>query len=88
MRTGDVYIGRSCYGYTDIDWGNTFKVGRDGSLEEVIELYQQWIEQQPHLLARLGELRGKRLACWCKPKQCHGDVLAQLVEGALQPGRG
>ena len=35
---------------------------------------------RPDLLARLGELRGKRLACWCAPKSCHGDVLAELAE--------
>ena len=85
MQSGDVYIGRSCYGYQDIGWGNPFKVGRDGTLEEVIALYRQWITQQPQLLARLGELKGKRLACWCKPKAFHGEVLTELAEN--QPGR-
>ena len=28
----------------------------------------------------LGELRGKILGCWCKPKPCHGDILVKLVE--------
>lgn len=32
------------------------------------------------ILARLPELRGKNLACWCKPGQpCHADVLLELA---------
>jgi hypothetical protein len=35
------------------------------------------------ILARLHELRGRDLACWCPPDQaCHGDV---LIEMANQP---
>jgi len=26
------------------------------------------------------ELKGKTLGCWCKPYQCHGDVLAELAD--------
>lgn len=73
----DVYIGRPSV------WGNPFKRGVDGTRKEVIERYEAWIRQQPELLARLGELRGKVLACHCKPKACHGDVLVKLVEEAF-----
>lgn len=32
------------------------------------------------LLARIPELRGKNLACWCKPGEpCHADVLLDLA---------
>ena len=32
------------------------------------------------ILTRLPELRGKNLACWCKPGQpCHADVLLELA---------
>ena len=34
------------------------------------------------LLAQLHTLKGKRLACWCKPKACHGDVLAKLADAS------
>jgi hypothetical protein len=69
----DVYIDRPSR------WGNPFVVGRDGTREEVIAKYRQWLMGRPDLLARLGELRGKVLGCWCKPKACHGDVLAELA---------
>jgi len=63
-------------------WGNPFRIGRDGTREEVIEKYRQWIKTQPNLLAALPELRGKCLGCWCKPLPCHGDVLLELLEEA------
>lgn len=72
----EVYIGRPS------KWGNPFKVGEDGTREEVIEKYKQWVQGQPELMASLGELRGKTLGCYCWPHACHGDVLVELVEGA------
>lgn len=61
-------------------WGNPFVIGRDGTREEVIAKYRQWIPTQPHLMNSLHELKDKILGCWCKPNQCHGDVLIELVE--------
>lgn len=48
--------------------------------DTVIRQYEEWILTQPQLLACLHELRGKRLACWCYPKPCHGDILARLAD--------
>jgi len=71
----DVYIGRPS------KWGNPFKIGKDGSREEVIQKYRQWILDNPTLIAQLAtELKGKTLGCWCKPNTCHGDVLAELAD--------
>ena len=34
------------------------------------------------ILARLPELRGKNLACWCAPgSPCHADVLLEMANG-------
>ena len=69
----DVYIGRPSI------WGNPFEIGRDGTREQVIEKYRAWVQEQPNLMARLPELRGKILGCWCAPAACHGDVLIELA---------
>jgi hypothetical protein len=61
-------------------WGNPFKIGRDGTREEVIIKYREWILTQPELLKQLPELYGKTLGCWCAPLPCHGDVLKELAE--------
>ena len=70
----DVYIGRGSI------WGNPFKIGADGTREEVIAKYRDRLLASPTLLAQLPTLRGKTLGCYCKPAACHGDVLAELAE--------
>ncbi len=71
----DEYIGRAS------QWGNPFKIGKDGTREEVIEMYRRWIVDQQWLMDDLPLLRGKVLGCHCKPLACHGDVLVELIEG-------
>lgn len=70
----DVYIGRGS------KWGNPFVVGKDGTREEVIKKYHKWILGQFGLMASLYQLKGKTLGCFCKPKDCHGDVLVELIK--------
>ena len=70
----DIYIGRPS------KFGNPFTIGKDGSREEVIRKYREWVVTQPHLMDSLHELRGKVIACWCSPLPCHGDVLAELAD--------
>jgi hypothetical protein len=70
----DVYIGRGS------QWGNPFSIGKDGNRKEVITKYLDWIMGKPELLKQLVTLKGKRIGCWCKPKDCHGDVLVALIE--------
>lgn len=70
----DVFIGRPGR------WGNPFKIGADGTREQVIEKFRAWIMTQSELLADLHTLKGRRLGCYCKPAACHGDVLLELAE--------
>lgn len=82
-------------------WGNPFKVGEDGTAEECVELYRallagyiclsckQTVELQTKtravVLACLGELKGKNLACWCHAdKPCYSDVLLQIANADHQ----
>lgn len=78
----DVYIGRPMprFGLTASKWANPFKVGGDGTREQVIAKYRRRLSSRPDLMAALPELRGKVLGCWCAPQPCHGDVLAALAE--------
>ena len=77
----DVYIGRGS------KWGNPFSHLANSAAkykvanrEEAVSKYHEWILTQPHLLADLHELQGKKLGCFCKPQSCHGDVLAMLAD--------
>lgn len=86
----DIYIGRG----NNCIWGNPFthKEGtlakfKVASIKEAIEKYEKWIMNQPDLLAKIPELKGKVLGCWCKDKKgngrCHGDVLARLANSII-----
>lgn len=72
----DVYIGRPSL------WGNPFTIGKDGTRADVIAKYRAWLDANPDLKARARqELKGKVLACWCKPLACHGDILSEVANG-------
>jgi hypothetical protein len=88
LRPGEVYIGRAIYmgGWRlpASKWANPFRVDTpkkkgDGSRQRVMKKYEKYIRKKPELLAQLGELKGKTLACWCRPELCHGDILMKLV---------
>jgi len=86
----DVYIGRAVprKGLKKSPFANPFKVGKDGTREEVIEKYREWLLDRPELVEMAErELKGKVLGCWCKPAPCHGDVLASIVDGESDAGR-
>jgi hypothetical protein len=70
----DIYVGRPS------KFGNPFVIGKDGTRQEVVNKYREWLLTQPELLVSLRELKGKRLACWCTPRLCHGNVLAELAD--------
>lgn len=76
----DIYIGRNFAEFPASDWSNPYHEGPDGTREEVIEKFEQMLMRSPRLLARIKELKDKTLGCWCKPKACHGDVLARLAD--------
>lgn len=60
-------------------WGNPFHIGVDGDRDEVCDKHAAWIVKQPALMARIGDLRGRNLMCWCAPKRCHGLTLRRLA---------
>jgi hypothetical protein len=70
----DVYVGRPS------KWGNPFREGIDGTREEVIAKYRKYVMGNQQLLWDLPELRDKVLGCWCAPKPCHAEVLAELAD--------
>lgn len=64
----NVYIGRPG------EWGNPFRVGANDSKESVIAKYRAYINNKPGLKAKIHELGGKTMGCWCSGN-CHGEVL-------------
>lgn len=74
----DMYVGRPS------KWGNPFRVGPNQTHADVIAKYRDWICSQPQLIEDAKrELRGKVLGCWCAPRPCHADVLAEIANPPL-----
>lgn len=79
---GSVYVGRPSI------WGNPFSHVKLDTIspefqvatrEEAIARYEEWLLNQPNLMARLHFLRGKDLVCSCHPLPCHAEVLLKLA---------
>jgi hypothetical protein len=79
-----IYVGRAMYrgGWrlAASPLANPFRPGPDGSREEVVAAYREYILGRPDLLALLPDLRGRRLGCWCVPQACHAEVIAELAD--------
>ena len=82
----DIYIGRAVprKGLKESIWANPFKSPQHGSVEQCIEMYRMLLRERQATTSlvfdsELEKLRGKVLACWCKPGICHGDVLVELL---------
>ena len=90
-ETSDVYIGRAGKG-KDGYFGNPFRVGAtcqacgeyhaDGeSTLACFKMYFEYrLEHDAEYRQRVMDLRGKILGCFCKPRDCHGDVMAKYLE--------
>jgi hypothetical protein len=69
-----VYIGRGS------EWGNPFKIGRDGDRDTVCDKYEEMVFQSPSFIQYIKEsLKGRDLVCFCAPKRCHGDFLLRIA---------
>lgn len=83
-RSGVVFIDKKRYPKNNSIFCNPFKIDSNNSREEVIKKYQDYIikkiESDPSLIHILALYKGKTLGCWCKPEQCHGDILVELIE--------
>jgi hypothetical protein len=68
-------------------WGNVYRVGmyRDFTAADAVSAFRHRLKENMHhdarwITANIGALRGKNLACWCRPDQpCHADVLLEIA---------
>ena len=102
----DAYIGRrwkESYGPppligADGPFADPFVVGKDGTLEEVLAKYGNWLwngievvngyDPKEYRRKAINELPGfYKWGCHCKPKACHGDILKKWLKRELQKQR-
>jgi hypothetical protein len=77
--------------------GNPLPLTSESSRQENIALYKihlekHWRQQTPTVVRDINNIRailGRgidiELACGCKPKECHGDVIKEFIEGLRMP---
>jgi hypothetical protein len=79
-----VYVGRAVHrGGRHLEGSklaSPFRPGPDGTREDVVTRYREYLLSRPDLLALLPGLRGHRLGCWCVPEACHAQVIADLAD--------
>lgn len=86
-RKGIVFIDNKRFPEKDSLWCNPFKIGKDGSREEILDMYREYIEEKIEkecLGDELRSLKGKVLGCWCSPQPCHGDILVELINSHIE----
>lgn len=95
----DVYIGRGQGNHHILNtpignegWlGNPYAVGDVYTREKAIAVYKEVflkrVKEDPAFATAVKRLEGKRLGCFCAPKPCRGDVIADWVNyGSKQYG--
>jgi hypothetical protein len=71
-------------------YGNPFVLNDVSDHEErtnVIVSFERWLmdpEQEALVTKVKTELKGKVLGCWCKPLDCHGDILKAVAEETIE----
>ena len=72
-----VYIGRTS------PWGNPYRLS-EYTHEEAIRLYEVHLYESG-LINKLHLLNFKKLACFCHPNPCHGDILLKHLDKIESP---
>lgn len=86
----DVYIGRAGHGQHGY-FGNPFFLAsnasdneRDACLAKFEQYFIERLRTDVTFKRRVQELQGKKLGCFCKPRRCHGDIIAEYLNSLTQ----
>jgi len=85
----DVYIGRTSKKFgVGGKFANPYWMQDESKRKEVIEKFRIYLWKQIKegkiTKEELIALDGKKLGCYCSPKECHGDVIVKAIEWAKQ----
>lgn len=87
---GDTYMASNVMAGV-LGWlGNPYKTKeaggrytREESIEKFREAFYERLETDARFRRHVHALQGKQLVCYCKPKPCHGDVIAEYLNSDL-----
>ena len=79
----DTYIGRAGMGFSG-KFGNPYRWPYHGTREECIAKFKTYfykrLANDAEFKKDVLELKGKRLGCFCPPRPCHGEVIANYLD--------
>lgn len=96
IRNKKTYKGNGIYIGRGSSLGNPFKIGIDGSREDVIEFYKYYFREEMvksestlktevyHLIDILKEQKKLNLICFCYPLKCHGEIIKHFLLSYMQ----
>lgn len=80
----DVYIGRGG------PFGNPYVIGENGDRAEVLRLFKLYfrdrLKRDAPFRDKVMALKGKTIGCFCHPRDCHGHIIAEFLDGPSEPG--
>lgn len=81
------YIGRKGKGRQGY-FGNPFPLVVEKDRQFVLEQYKKYfylrVENDPEFWYQVMSLKGKILLCFCAPKACHGDIIADWIDSNIK----
>ena len=81
MCTLGMKFQNSSWQLTESKWHDPYHMRWDLLPSQRLEKYKVYIMNNPYLVKRLKELRGKHLGCLCKSQEyCHSNVLVDLIK--------
>lgn len=87
----DQYIGRAGHGQ-DGYFGNPYRLNVEMNPGDTLERYRGYflerLRTDPEFKAKVLALKGKTLGCFCKPNACHGDIMAEYLNGTSTLAQG
>ena len=83
----DVYVGRRMrlgrFARSDGRFGNPYSINDKRTPEEAVSMFRAYFYRRlladPEFKAAVLGLRGKALGCWCPPRYCHAEIIAEYL---------
>lgn len=73
-----IYIGRDNPRFQSVGLGNPFVLKKNSQRGSSLAQYEKWLKTQDNILAIRSQLLEFDFGCWCYPKPCHGEILAEV----------
>lgn len=68
--------------------GNPYRLNKDGTRAEILMKYHKYfmkrLNNDSEFATKISALKGMTLGCFCKPRECHGDIIAAYLNGRTE----